>query len=303
MARARNIKPAIMDNEDLADLEPLTRLLFIYLWMLADRDGRMEDRPKRIAAQALPYDRSADVEEMLRDLHKSGFINRYEAGGVAVIQISAFLKHQTPHGTEKDGVLPDENGMFTVNSRGKNGYATGDSSLINGDLTVKQQQANSALTVNQPLLNTLIPDSLIPDSLTTPIGVVALPKPRPSRKCPEGFSVNADLKAWAEENHPGVDLFVETGAFRDHTFKTAISDWEGAWRNWIRKAFGFMANNPRASPAAGRFPIQMQSITVPSEAAAETQRLLAEQAAHAAMVARERAERLAAKAATQGNAA
>lgn len=139
---------------------------------------------------------------------------------------------------------------------------------------------------------------------TTPnVVVVAPPKPRPSRKCPEGFSVNAGLKAWAEENHPGVDLFVETGAFRDHTFKTAISDWEGAWRNWIRKAFGFMANNPRASPAASRFPIQMQSITVPSEAAAETQRLLAEQAAHAAMVTRERAERLAAKAATQGHAA
>ena len=50
MARSRNIKPSIMANEELAELEPLSRLLFIYLWMLADKAGRLEDRPKRIAA-------------------------------------------------------------------------------------------------------------------------------------------------------------------------------------------------------------------------------------------------------------
>ena len=65
MARARNIKPAIMDNDDLAELAPLTRLLFVYLWMLADREGRLEDRPKRIAAQALPFDRNVDAGAML----------------------------------------------------------------------------------------------------------------------------------------------------------------------------------------------------------------------------------------------
>ena len=109
MARARNIKPAIMGNEELAELEPITRLLFIYLWMLADREGRLEDRPKRIAAQALPYDRSADVGAMLDDLHKAGFIVRYEAQGIACIQILAFAKHQTPHVREADSTLPAPN--------------------------------------------------------------------------------------------------------------------------------------------------------------------------------------------------
>ncbi|MGC8054817.1 hypothetical protein ACP3WB_23960, partial [Salmonella enterica] len=90
MARARNIKPAIMVNEDLASLPPLTRLLFIYLWMLADREGRLEDRPNRIAVQALPYDRSADVEAMLDTLCNEGFIQRYEAAGVKVIHIVSF---------------------------------------------------------------------------------------------------------------------------------------------------------------------------------------------------------------------
>lgn len=39
MARARNIKPSFFKNEDLADLNPFDRLLFIGLWCLADREG------------------------------------------------------------------------------------------------------------------------------------------------------------------------------------------------------------------------------------------------------------------------
>ncbi|HGL4641597.1 TPA: hypothetical protein ACKFAW_004883, partial [Enterobacter hormaechei] len=69
-----------MANEDLAELDPLARLLFIYLWMLADREGRLEDRPKRIKAEALPYD-NVDADLMLDDLAKAGFIHRYEAAG------------------------------------------------------------------------------------------------------------------------------------------------------------------------------------------------------------------------------
>jgi hypothetical protein len=184
MARARNIKPAIMDNEGLADLEPLTRLLFVYLWMLADREGRLEDRPKRIAAQAFPYDRAADVDAMLNQLVSAGFIVRYEVQGLAIIQIVNFLKHQTPHGTERDSELPDEDGFLTVHKRTANGYATGEPDRVpyvltvktpsptkagNGALTVKAGSRtaldNSATAVNQQSLNTLIPDSGLPDSL------------------------------------------------------------------------------------------------------------------------------------------
>ena len=161
MARARNIKPSIMDNEELADLSPLTRLLFVYLWMLADREGRLEDRPKRIAAQALAYDRKADVNTMLTDLERTGFISRYSACHMACIQILSFPRHQTPHGTERDSSLPGPDGMFTVHVRGKNGYSTGESKLV-----------GSLLTVKKPSDNTLNPDSgfLIPDSLIVCVG-------------------------------------------------------------------------------------------------------------------------------------
>lgn len=144
MARSRNIKPSIMDNEELAELEPLSRLLFIYLWMLADREGRLEDRPKRIAAQALPYDRSADVDAMLDALQAGGFILRYRTGGVACIQIVAFEKHQNPHIRETASELPKSE-AGTTKARTEHNL---------GSVEASPRTPDSLLW---------IPDSLIPD--------------------------------------------------------------------------------------------------------------------------------------------
>lgn len=72
----------------------------------------------------------------------------------------------------------------------------------------------------------------------TPSGV-APPKPRAVRKCPESFELTAELIEWAGREVPSVNAHAETAKFRDHTFKTAISDWPGAWRNWLRKAAEF----------------------------------------------------------------
>ncbi len=58
---------------------------------------------------------------------------------------------------------------------------------------------------------------------------------RATRKCPQGFEVTPEMGQWAHENTPLADLNAATDKFRDHTFKTAISDWPGAWRNWMRR--------------------------------------------------------------------
>ena len=98
MARARNIKPGFFDNETLGELPALTRLLFIGLWCLADREGRLQDRPKRIKKELLGYDDITvnDVDTMLQQLYNSGFIQRYEIDGERYIQVVNFLKHQNP---------------------------------------------------------------------------------------------------------------------------------------------------------------------------------------------------------------
>jgi hypothetical protein len=71
---------------------------------------------------------------------------------------------------------------------------------------------------------------------------------RAARKCPESFEVTAELQTWARQEAPGVDLRRETDKFRDYTFKTAYSDWPGAWRNWMRKASEFRAPGGRPAP-------------------------------------------------------
>ncbi len=105
MARARNIKPGFFANEDLAECDPLARLLFAGLWCLADREGRLEDRPKRIRAELLPYD-SCDADELLNQLQAKGFILRYSHGEGRFIQVLKFDSHQNPHMKEAKSTIP-----------------------------------------------------------------------------------------------------------------------------------------------------------------------------------------------------
>ncbi len=105
MARSRNIKPGFFTNDVLGELPALTRLLFAGLWVIADREGRIEDRPKKIRAEVLPYDQ-CDADEMLNALGKSGFIRRYEQDGIKVIQVLTWSLHQNPHVKEAPSKLP-----------------------------------------------------------------------------------------------------------------------------------------------------------------------------------------------------
>jgi hypothetical protein len=97
--RARNIKPGFFKNESLAECDPLARILFIGLWGLADKEGRLEDRPKKIKVEVLAYD-DCDVDALLSQLAMRKFITRYEADGKKLIQVERFTKHQRPHPKE-----------------------------------------------------------------------------------------------------------------------------------------------------------------------------------------------------------
>lgn len=87
MARARNIKPGLFKNEILGVADPLYTLLFEGLWLLADRDGRLEDRPLRIKAEIFPYREGLDMSAMLDWLQANGFIVREAGPAGDVIQI------------------------------------------------------------------------------------------------------------------------------------------------------------------------------------------------------------------------
>lgn len=100
------LSPGFFDNPDLAELPPHTRLLFAGLWCHCDREGRCVDDPRRIRAAVFPYETGLDVDAMLTELARAGFIDRYEISGQALICVPGFLEHQQPHKNETASVLP-----------------------------------------------------------------------------------------------------------------------------------------------------------------------------------------------------
>lgn len=105
MARLRTIKPGFFLNEDLASCQPLARLLFAGLWTIADREGRLEDRPRRIKAAVLPYD-DCSPDDLLAELADRGFIVRYADGDRRYIAVASWGKHQYPNVKEVPSIMP-----------------------------------------------------------------------------------------------------------------------------------------------------------------------------------------------------
>lgn len=213
MARARNIKPGLFANEDLAECEPLARILFTGLWCIADRSGRLEDRPKRIRAEILPYD-NCDANDLLEQLQKRGFILRYERGGQRFIQVINFDKHQNPHMKEAKSTIPSpfDNDMEACDSDGK----TISESVEHSESTMQSHDSHETSHADS-----LIPDSLIPDSREKQDASEAqAPSPAESRK-PKAEKIEFDMvsaswsgisatqrKVW-EDAYPAVDLHIE----------------------------------------------------------------------------------------------
>lgn len=149
--RARNIKPGFFKNEALAECEPMTRLLFIGLWCLADRMGRMEYRPRRFKAELFPYE-NCDIEGMINTLAEKGFLVCYNVNDIQYIAIVNFSKHQNPHIKEAKSVLPEPPEANIVQTPCEHGANTVQAHLIPDSL----------------IPDSLIPDSLIPDSKPSP---------------------------------------------------------------------------------------------------------------------------------------
>lgn len=148
MARSRNIKPGFFKNEDLGECTLAARLCFVGLWVLADREGRLEDRPKRIKGELFPFD-AFEVEPLLEELETRDFILRYANDEGRFIQVTKFAAHQSPHYSEKPSVIkPPE----LPESGGHEGGTVG------GELREDSEKEGSMKRGSQP------PDSLIPDS-------------------------------------------------------------------------------------------------------------------------------------------
>lgn len=236
MARSRNIKPGFFTNDDLVELDFATRLLFAGLWTVADKAGRLEDRPKKIKIAVFPAD-DLDIDAMLGVLAERGFITRYEANGAKYIQIDSWTKHQNPHHTEKASVIPPRNGELTV--------------------TPPLEQVDSQEQDGGNPADSLIPDSLIPEEEGEQVAPPAgQKKPKAKPKDP-GCPDDVDAQVWADwltlrrKKSAPVTSTVIDGA-RDEAKKAGMS-FNAFLKTWcVRGSQGLEASwlKPQASPTS-----------------------------------------------------
>lgn len=257
--RARNIKPGFYKNEELADCSPWSRLLAPGLWMLADKEGRMYDRPKRIKAEIFPYD-NVEIEQLLEELVRCRHILRYEVDGRRFIQVLTFSDHQRPHSNETKSLIPPHSPEVPIKDNSTSNHG--------GKSFQPREEALRS--------DSLIPSSLKPDSLNEERGKVAsLPVRAVLKKAldwpdddPEnlegyilagsGFRLTEKWVLpekwgdWAMEDlHLKPDkILSEAQSFKDYftgpdAKKPIKQDWQSAWKIWIRKSYGIQKENRR----------------------------------------------------------
>jgi hypothetical protein len=162
--RARNIKPGFFKNEELAEVHPLGRILFAGLWCLADKAGRLEDRPKRIKIELLPYD-NCNLNSLLDELASRHFITRYSVNGSKYIEIPQFSRHQHCHvneaPSELPGPQPEEHHTSTVQIPEAHHTSTGQTPEEHDTSTVLKRLDTESLL---PITDSLNTSSLKTDS-------------------------------------------------------------------------------------------------------------------------------------------
>lgn len=106
--RTRDLKPDFWTDERVVGISDAAKLLFQGLWCLADREGRLEDKPVPIGFKVRPWD-PQKTGALLNELHAAGLIVRYSVGDAKCIGIPGFKTHQRVHPREMASKLPDWN--------------------------------------------------------------------------------------------------------------------------------------------------------------------------------------------------
>lgn len=111
MARIRTIKPEFFTSEDIVDLTPLARLFYVSLWCEADREGRLEWKPRTFKLRYFPGD-DCDIDQMCQSLIDAGLVVVYEVGGKQYAEIPTFKNHQVINNRESESEIPENPARF-----------------------------------------------------------------------------------------------------------------------------------------------------------------------------------------------
>lgn len=216
MSRIRTIKPQFFTDDELAELPLAARLLFAGLFCLADRRGRLEDRPRKIKAEVMPYD-DHDVDALLWQLHqhRGRFITRYEVDGKRFIQVRNFEKHQHCHVKEPDSSIPAPDGPDASTVPAPDG-PDAKTSGREGNRKGKEGEEQNL----PPLASLVAPKGAARQKFVPPsveeVADFAMEKRLGSMRTVSDFHDHFTANGWM-------------------TGKNSVKDWKAAYRRWVRR--------------------------------------------------------------------
>jgi hypothetical protein len=244
VARIRQIKPVFFIDDELAVCSRDARFFFVGLWVLADRAGRLEDRPARMKAQIFPYDADIGFEEVngfLDELKDGQFITRYVVNGKRLIQIRSFEKHQHCHLREPNSQLPPpeelptEHQTSTVQAPDKPGAST----VQAPDKHRSGPSASGVLSIDNGILR--VGERLLGNGSKSGVNPLAVSeKSAPARPAGD-FVLTHELRETAHKFAPTIDLDAEAEKFRNFYGRNGktFTDLPKAWFNWVARAVEF----------------------------------------------------------------
>lgn len=219
MAKQRVVNTKFWDDDYVMELSPNEKLLFLYLITntLTDLCGAYQITLKRIS-----FDtglKIAKIQEILTRLE----VDRKVAYREGWILIKNFGKHQS--GASPNIAKGVERSLSACPDWIKQTLSKGFETLLDENALLPEP-IGITLTPSEPLVET-------PPKATAKKGT----------RLPDAFPLTTEMRAWAHERKPDVDLALETEKFCNY-FRAAPGtkgtklDWLLTWKNWILNAKG-----------------------------------------------------------------
>lgn len=214
MARIRSIKPEIRISEKVNSWPVEVRYFWIMLWGYCDDYGRGRDNAKLIVADTYPLDDDVthkDVEKWLGILEGSGVIHRYAVAGSNYLCITNWSEHQRPSHPARS-VIPEPI-ADSSNPPEVSGNPPEDLAKVSANGSPEQGAVSSEQRAGEQKKRS---------------------SPQP---IPADFTVTDDMRSWAVEVTPAVNLATNTTEFVDHwkSDGSKKADWTRAWKNNMKR--------------------------------------------------------------------
>jgi len=262
MARIRTIKPELPQSESMGRVCREARLTFVLLLTVVDDYGKARASSRMLASLLYPYDDDAPglIEGWLGELEREDCVQFYKVDGNTYLRVTNFTKHQkVDRPTASKIPDPRDNSRMFARPR--------EASSTDQDQYQYQDHGSVSVSVSGPVSG----EGDAPPAIAsghTPAGEQqdrgfsrqAQRQQKRSTKgtrLPDDWTITEELRAWAADKAPGLDIDHHNDRFGDHwrasDRPTAVKrDWSAAWRNWMRDEHGKSTrSNGTVAPGSG----------------------------------------------------